>query len=150
VWTFFGWVTLALGCTLGAPFWFDLIKQLAKLRAPASQPGSTPGSTAAQSASDEVSTLTRSSTETAEPPNAVMSDALNDAELAMTEAEIERVQRALGLTDAELSRRFDARTREAIRDWQSRRAYAATGELSAAQIAELLQAGAAGDDDYIG
>jgi hypothetical protein len=148
--TLAGWMVLALGCTLGAPFWFDLIKQLAKLRAPAGQPGSTPGSTAAQSVSDEVSTLTRSATDTGEPPNAVMSDALNDAERAMTEAEIERVQRALGLTDAELSRRFDARTREAIRDWQSRRAYAATGELSAAQIAELLQAGAAGDDDYIG
>lgn len=149
-WTLLGWLVLALGCTLGAPFWFDLIKQLAKLRAPAGQPGSTPGSTAAQAVSAEASTLTRSNTDATEPTDGVMSDALNDAERAMTEAEIERVQRALGLTDVELSRRFDARTREAIRDWQSRRAYAATGELSAAQIAELLQAGAAGDDDYIG
>lgn len=148
--TLAGWMTLALGCTLGAPFWFDLIKQLAKLRAPAGQPGSTPGSTAAQAASAEVSTLTRSAADASESLNAVMSDALNDAERAMTEDEIERVQRALGLTDAELSRHFDGRTRQAIHDWQSRRGYGATGELSAAQIAELLQAGAAGDDDYIG
>jgi len=145
--TLAGWMVLALGCSLGAPFWFDLIKQLAKLRAPEGQPGSTPGSTAAQAASSEVSTLTRTPVPSSEAQP--MSDALNDAEQALSEAEVQRLQHALGFGDSQLSGHFDGPTREAIRNWQTSRQYLPTGELTALQINELSQGGGS-DEDFIG
>lgn len=154
-----GWLVTALAATLGAPFWFDLLGKLIKLRGSGARPADTAATTStggSASATGTVGngTLTRSAPGTT-PPSAEaepMSDALNSAEKALGVSEIERLQRAVELADAQVSGRFDAATRLAIIAWQKKQPGAdASGELTAAQIQQLLGRQPAKDDDgYIG
>jgi peptidoglycan hydrolase-like protein with peptidoglycan-binding domain len=154
-----GWLIVALACTLGSPFWFDALGKLVKLRASGGRPssnsdGGAPGATPAPGmlartppASDSGGSA-QAATDSAPVP---MSDALNDPERALVRAEIERLQRAVGLSEPEVSGYFDGVTRRAIQAWQRQHTLSpADGELSAAQIHELLGLRPrGGDDDYL-
>jgi len=113
------WAVTACACTLGAPFWFDALSKLVKLRssgAPADQ-------------GDEF----------ALKPRIAMSDALNDAERALDTDGVKRMQRGIEMAEADVSGWFDGATRQAIAAWQRRMALEpVTGELSISQIASLL------------
>lgn len=153
-----GWFVTALAATLGAPFWFDLLGKLIKLRGSGARPSdadaASAGTTTSTAGTVGSGTLTRS-TPAAVPPGAErepMSDALNADEKALKVAEIERIQRVVELSGAQVSGRFDAATRLAIIAWQKKQpGVEASGELTAAQIQQLLGHAPAKDDDgYLG
>lgn len=128
-----GWFITAVAVTLGAPFWFDLLGKLVKLR------GSGPRANGDdKAAADGKASLLTTKGETVPVAREAMSDALNDAERQLTVFEIERVQRGLQLPDAQVTGFFDATTRAAIKLWQNTQSDAATGELTASQIKQLL------------
>jgi hypothetical protein len=137
-----GWLLTALACTLGAPFWFDALSKLVKLRASGAKPDDsniTGGSTGAPSGN----LLTRSTSTTASansqnPDPIPMSDVLNDSERALSRAQVENIQRALKIPVAQICGYFDDTTRLAIQNWQVNRGDPGTGELSAAQISILI------------
>lgn len=154
-----GWLLTALACTLGAPFWFDVLGKLVKLRASGGKPdsgtdGGAPGATPAAGMLARTPQAATGATTAAvdETDRVPMSDALNDAERALVRHEIERLQRALGLSEPEVSGYFDGTTRRAIKAWEEKRTQSPSdGELSAAQIHELLALRPGGDDDgYLG
>lgn len=150
----FGWFLTAIACTLGGPFWFDALSKFVRLRASGGKPdGAAP---AAASASGEPpknlvarSPATLEAASTAPPVPPAMSDALNDAERALSAAEVERVQRGLGLTGAEVTGVFDSRTRRAIKEWQTARGHEATAELTPMQVQDLLGLTGSTDDGYL-
>ena len=150
-----GWSMTAVACTLGGPFWFDLLNRLVKLRAAGTKPQDAPAIAGAASAAEPPKSMLARTPATAapgatEPPSEAMSDALNDAERALSPQEVERVQRGLGLTGAEVTALFDGRTRAAIKTWQGERGQAQTAELTLVQIQELLGlAPGSNDDDYL-
>lgn len=140
-----GWLLTALACTLGAPFWFDALSKLVRLRGAGGKP---PEPSTVGDKPQGSGMLVRSAAPTALGTGATspvvgmvvpMSDALNDAERRLTVAEVQRVQRGLGLAEIEASGFFDGATRRAIFAWQERQdLLPATGELSEAQLRELL------------
>ena len=151
-----GWSMTAVACTLGGPFWFDLLNRLVKLRAAGTKAQETPAAANAASAAEPPKSMLARTPTTAAPgatqeaPPEAMSDALNDAERGLSPQEVERVQRGLGLTGAEVTALFDGRTRAAIKTWQGERGQAQTAELTLVQIQELLGlAPGSNDDDYL-
>lgn len=143
-----GWLLTALACTLGAPFWFDTLSKLIRLRGSGNAGTQAAGGDGAGGGTPSAAStmLARTPTTAAAPVAAaggeaagVMSDALNDAERRLTVAEVQRVQRGLPMPEIEVSGYFDGNTRRAIRAWQERQGLLpATGELSEAQIRDLL------------
>jgi len=155
-----GWVITAFACTLGAPFWFDALSKLVKLRSSGAPPatakgadssGAPPGSQLARSAASPVAGVGATGAPLGGPagqgdefalkPRIAMSDALNDAERALDTDGVKRVQRGIEMAEADVSGWFDGATRQAIAAWQRRMALEpVTGELSISQIASLLSA----------
>lgn len=131
----FGWLLTAIAVTLGAPFWFDTLSKLVKIR------GS--GSTAADAKSGSAPNLT-ASTEPASPPAAAsgaadgFSDALNDAEKALTADQVSSIQMQLGMGNAQITGRLDFPTRDAIKAWQQDQHLPVSGLLSTHEIQLLL------------
>lgn len=139
-----GWLIIGVACTLGASFWFDALGRLVRLRGAgtggAREPGTAKDSTELSSkglltpATAQVPTVAVGTEE--RPP---MSDALNDAERALTMPEVQRVQRGLDMPEVAVSGWFDGPTRRAIKAWQERlMLLPANGELSQWQMKELL------------
>ncbi|MBS0446169.1 MAG: M15 family metallopeptidase [Proteobacteria bacterium] len=139
-----GWLILALAATLGAPFWFDLLGRLVKLRGSGTSSGSTDSDAPTPPKGDGGSpsgTLTAQPSPPAAPPGGAAgpdSGALNPAELDLGSAQITRLQNALGMTGADATGRFDSNTRNKIAAWQMDRRENGTGQLTAAQIQILL------------
>lgn len=140
-----GWLLTALACTLGAPFWFDALGKLVRLRGAGGKPPepSTVGDKLQGSGMLVRSPAPAGPAGGASAPGGStavpMSDALNDAERRLTVAEVQRVQRGLGLAEVEASGFFDGATRRAIFAWQERQGLVpASGELSEEQLRELL------------
>jgi len=146
-----GWLITALACTLGAPFWFDALGKLVKLRGSGSRPEGTPvsGDQTKGGSGGGGSRPTGAGGVLAVPPGPsdgsgggdaqAMSDALTDEERLLTMPEKQRIQRALGMMEPDVSGWFDGKTRDAIKAWQTQRSLLpATGALTAFQIAELL------------
>lgn len=135
-----GWLATAMACTLGAPFWFDSLSRLVRLRGAGGAPAGTPAAGAAPtllSRTETAGTAGAGAVTAVDGP--VMSDALNDAERRLTVAEVQRLQRGLPMPEIEVTGFFDGNTRRAIQAWQkARQLSSATGELSEAQIRELL------------
>lgn len=151
-----GWVLTALGATIGAPFWFDLLGKLVKLRSSGVKPtegsqSAAAGSTPAPSTAAPPSTLTPALQSASDGARPASSDAHNDAEKLLTEDEITRVQRNLDMPATNHTGRLDLATRTAISVWQTRYGAMATGELTQAQIQELLtNPTTMKDDGYVG
>lgn len=142
-----GWLITGIAATLGAPFWFDLLGRLVRLR------GSGPridGDSAKSSDAQPTTMSTSSSTAgTSTTSSEAMSDMLNEQEKLLSQSDIERIQRVLQNFGAQPTGTFDGVTRDAIKRWQAARNGQASGELSQAQITELLGL-AQGGDDYAG
>ena len=109
---FAGWLITAVAATLGAPFWFDLLSKLVKLRG--SGPRIDGDSTKGGGAADQKPSMLSTS---AAPASGVtqreaMSDALNEQEQALSTSDIERIHRALQPFGAQVSSVFDGVTRD--------------------------------------
>jgi hypothetical protein len=135
---------MGFACTLGAPFWFDALSKIVRLRGSGDRSG---GPTAASGGAGAPPSTLSAPAPSLASPNAggtAMSDALNDDERALTPAEVQRVQRGLDMAEVDVSGWFDGTTRRAIKAWQERAQTPATGELSAWQIRQLLEMRPAG------
>lgn len=143
-----GWIVTAIAVTLGAPFWFDVLSKLVKLRGSGTRiDGEADAGQRKPTTTDAPASTTGTSTT---PLNRQpMSDALNAAEAALPEHEIRRIQRALLLPDISVSGYFDSSTRAAIKQWQTQQGQDATGELTQAQIQQLLGLTSDANDDYL-
>lgn len=136
----FGWVLMGFACTLGAPFWFETLSKIVRLRGSGDRSaGSTPTTGGGNGPPSTLSSPTPSAPSLAGGDGTAMSDAINDDERALTPAEVQRIQRSLGMPEAEVSGWFDGPTRRAVKAWQERAQTPATGELSAWQIRQLLE-----------
>ena len=145
-----GWFVTALACTFGAPFWFDMLGKLVRLRGSGGRPegtsisgdgnGKVLGGTGGNLGSEMLARSGGTGAGTGAGPGSIaMSDALNDAEHALTAAEVQRIQRTLDMAEVDVTGFFDGNTRTAIKSWQTREGFLpVTGELSASQIAALL------------
>ena len=142
-----GWLLCGLAATLGAPFWFDLMGKLIKVRAsgaPSSDAKDANAPASGGGSGSPANTLTRSDApgaspvEPAMPPDPAANGALNAVEQALSAAQIMQIQQALLMPPEQHSGRFDTTTRQAIQAWQMQRLEAETGTLSAAQLNELL------------
>ncbi|WP_129780789.1 peptidoglycan-binding domain-containing protein [Peristeroidobacter soli] len=143
-----GWIITAIAVTLGAPFWFDILSKVVKLRGSGPRiDGDTEQAKAKPSVNDPSTATATSIAATSRVP---MSDALNPAEAGLQEHEVRRIQRALSMPDIAVSGYFDAATRAAINQWQSDHGQDATGEFTQAQIQELLGLASGAGDDYVG
>ncbi|NVD97733.1 peptidoglycan-binding protein [Massilia sp. BJB1822] len=145
-----GWLITAMGATLGAPFWFDLLSKLVKMRSSGADPSAdAKAKDGAPGAAP--STLTQSGASADGMLRPASSDAMNAAELALNEDDITRIQRSLGIPATEQDGRIGILTRTAISAWQSAHGAVVTGQLTATQIQELLLTPATWkDDDYVG
>ena len=110
-----GWIITGLACTLGAPFWFDALSKLIRLRGSGNTAGSSnaDGGAGGGGAGPAAPTLLARSSPVAGPDGrpaaggadttGVMSDALNDAERRLSVAEVQRVQRGLPMPEIDVS-----------------------------------------------
>ena len=146
-----GWLLTAIAASLGAPFWFDLLGKLAKLRAAGTKPPSTgEGEVSGGSPSPPSGNGSGSGSTAASGPSGGMppgssppsNGALNGVEKDLAESEIRRLQRELmrllKRSDLAVNGVLDGSTRDAIRQWQSTRHYTTDGELTERQLSELL------------
>ncbi len=140
---FLGWLMMGLAATLGAPFWFDALGKLTRLRASGAKPEEKTGGTdAAGGGGSGKGVLTPPSSPTAPAGSGAGTTdlAFNDHEHALSIMQVQRIQRVLGMAELELTGLFDDATRTAIQAWQERRqAGSGTGQLTELQIIELLQ-----------
>jgi hypothetical protein len=146
-----GWAISALAMTLGAPFWFDLLAKLIKIRGS----GAKPESESVPAAAGAGGTLTpptdagKPATPLPQPaPVAAVAslDAMSEAEKNLTREETLIIQRQLAMP-APLSGRIDLATRSRIALWQTQRKTAATGILTAAEATALLNAASIEEDE---
>ncbi len=135
--TLLGWLITALAVTLGAPFWFDLLGKLVKLRGTGGKAESPEADKAAGAQSITSLPAVTPLSPTGEPFN----DALNDAERQLTVVEIQSIQIRLGMRNDQITGRIDDETRSAIRDWQGRQGFDRTGILTATEIYNLRSPG---------
>lgn len=135
--TLLGWLITAMAVTLGAPFWFDLLGKLVKLRGA----GGKAESPEADKAAGAQSITTTPPATPLSPSGEPFSDALNDAEKQLTAPEIQSIQMRLGMRNEQISGRIDGETRSAIRDWQGRQGFANTGILTPTEIYNLRHPG---------
>lgn len=146
-----GWLATALACTLGAPFWFDALGKLIKLRAAGAkpEPGRADGAApqAARSPMLTPSSAPSGSGGAAPEPAEPMSDALNDAERNLPAAQVRDLQLALGMPLAEAVGYYSQATRLALLNWQKSRGLPETGEFTSEQIRTLLHLAPGSDDD---
>lgn len=143
-----GWIMTAIAVTLGAPFWFDMLSKVVKLRGSGPRIDGEPGQTNQKASVTDLPAAAATNTTATHPTP--MSDALNPAEAGLQEHEVRRIQRALLMPDVAVCGYFDAATRAAIKQWQSEQGQDATGELTQAQIQQLLGLSSGASDDYVG
>lgn len=145
-----GWALSALAMTLGAPFWFDLLAKLIKIRGSGAKPEANakptePSASAALTTPSAAAAPASPAPITLVPPTASL-DAMSDAEKALTRDEILLIQRQLAMP-MPYSGRLDLATREQIALWQAKRNTASTGILTAAEVTALLNAAAIKEDE---
>lgn len=144
-----GWLATALATMLGAPFWFDLLGRLIKLRsagAPAAAGGAGGGAGTVGGGKAPTGILST-------PPSAgigagaglaaaAMRDVQTRAEAGLTPERVRELQTgALGTFGAKPTGFFDEDMRQAIMAWQTNVQQSVTGELTQAQIEMLLAPG---------
>lgn len=148
-----GWLLTAVSAMLGAAFWFDLLNKLVKLRNSGIKPeqSATAAVAGAASAAPPPSTLSQATQPGSETGNAPSLDAFNDTERQLTDEDVVRIQRNLGMVSAQQSGRIDLATRDAILAWQRANGVNATGELTFIQAQQILRNSTLVDDDgYVG
>ena len=138
-----GWLITGIAATLGAPFWFDLLGKLIKLRGSGSKPddgaaggGKTDAGPGSRTVLAAPSGPVPGGAAGAGAPAA--SDRVNPDEARLGTAQVLQIQRVLEPNGGLSTGRFDVETRNAIARWQTSLMQDASGELSAEQIARLL------------
>lgn len=146
-----GWFITAVGITLGAPFWFDVLSKAVKVRGSGAKADDKSAVDSGKAgAGTSSSTLTSAGTGDIKQ-TAASDDAQNDAERRLTEQEIGAIQRALEMDATKQSGRLDLRTRERIAAWQEKNGAAVTGNLTDTQIQSLLRNPIPAEEDgYVG
>ncbi|HEX4871851.1 MAG TPA: peptidoglycan-binding domain-containing protein [Nevskiaceae bacterium] len=130
-----GWLISALAASLGAPFWFDALSRLVSLRTAGARPPPAGAPIPAASPPPAVLVLPAAGGAAAGSEDGPLNDFERDQ---LNEVDIEALQAALGLPEAQRSGRLDASTRAAIRAWQQGRGQAPSGALDEAQVMALL------------
>lgn len=142
---FAGWFITGVAGMLGAPFWFDLLSRLVKLRGAGGKPSSDTAATPAPAdAGGAGGVMAQPAAAAAPAPVPASRDVLNAAEATLSTAEVEEIQRRLGVAATGY---FNKATRDAIAVHQKGRLRTATGEMTATDIFELLGRAPAGDAD---
>lgn len=127
---FLGWMMSALALSLGAPFWFDTLGRLVKLRSA--------GTRSADKETQPPSPQTYQPTQPGSPTSgtpAYFPDGLNALERSLKKDEIVRIQQALKIPVP--SGRLDEATRQRILGWRTERQLSGY-ELTESMVAELL------------
>lgn len=132
-----GWALSTLALMLGAPFWFDLLGRLVKLRSSGAKEAekttdsdaTAPGTTTRPAPSGPAGTAPGGG-------EAYFPDGLNALERNLKDYEITRIQQALHIPKP--SGRFDGETRTAIHNWRSEHKLPLGYELTEQMIRELL------------
>jgi hypothetical protein len=133
VWAVVGWLLAALALAQGAPFWFDLMGRLVRLRGSGNKPESTSGG--------QVATPAPGIAPLGSPTPAVSSAASTAGpstefeRLRLSTDDVMRVQQRLAVLR---SGTLDADTRKAIRTVQREFGMTATGLLDAKLIQRLF------------
>jgi hypothetical protein len=149
-----GWLVTAVAVTLGAPFWFDTLSKLVKLRGSGAK-----ADTGAQKQAAAASPPGAAATPTAGGGTAVLmdGDSLAPDERKLSTSEIEVIQQRLGVPNNQVTGHLDATTRTFIGRWQETMGMQRTSLLTAQQINLLLTQGpvrptaAAGNqDEFLG
>lgn len=129
-----GWMISALAASLGAPFWFDAMSKLVSVRGAGTRPDDRDAHALPDGGAAAASVAARST-----GAAAAQSGPLNDFENSrLTPLDIESVQRALQLPEAQVTGSLDAATREAIGRWQRRHGWPASGQLDEPALLALL------------
>lgn len=140
-----GWAITALAAMLGAPFWFDFLGKLIKIRGSGAKPADEAGGDGPKSKTERTSLLSTPPQPTPGSGTQTMRDVQTVAEANLTPMRIREIQTGvLREFNAKPTGFFDEDTRQAIMAWQSSRSEPVTGELTQAQI-ELLLAPRPGD-----
>lgn len=145
-----GWLITAFAISLGAPFWFDILSKLIKVRGSGTPPVPARGSEQATPNVMASSAAPPVATAPAAPVSAPSDDAMSKPEKLMEPDDVVQIQRQLGLPSSAQSGRFDLTTRTAIMAWQKGRHVPATGILTAEEVARLLSGLTEEEDGYVG
>lgn len=136
-----GWLLTAMAVTLGAPFWFDLLGKLVKIRGAGGHPDeAAKGGTATPTASTLTKAAPAAATQPGEPAQEASQDAMNEAEKRLGPNEIGSIQQHLRMAASDISLRLDIKTRDAIKAWQEQAFGQGSGILSEQQIQQVLSA----------
>ncbi|SHH62818.1 hypothetical protein [Massilia sp. CF038] len=143
-----GWLITAIGITLGAPFWFDILGKLVKVRSSGNKSNAEDKTGNAEI--PKPSTLSKGK-DGDDAATGVSDDAMNELERALRTDEIVHIQRALGMAATEQSGRLDLATRNKLAAWQKLNGLSENGELSDLQAVSLLHNSALSEeDDHVG
>lgn len=131
-----GWFLTALAGALGAPFWFDALSNLFAIRGTGKKPEeSTP--TALIPAVPTIQVIVPPVNNNMAPPSDV---ALNDYETsALNAANIERLQRILGIPESHIHGKLSEELRAALRDWQRINGRTITGQFDESTVRALFE-----------
>jgi len=125
-----GWLLSILALSLGAPFWFDTLGRLVKLRSA--------GTRSSDKETSPASPQTSQPTQPGSPTSgtsAYFPDGLNPLERSLKKDDVVRIQQALKIPAP--SGRLDEATRQRIFEWRTER-HLAGYELTESMVAELL------------
>jgi hypothetical protein len=139
-----GWSITALAAMLGAPFWFDMLGKLIKVRGSGSRPSDETdagdANKSGRGGAEPASLLSTPPSTSAEAVPAAMRDVQTSAEAKLRADRVRELQVSSELRNfgAQPTGFFDEDMRKAIMAWQSNRGESVTGELTQTQIEQLL------------
>jgi hypothetical protein len=127
-----GWVITALAISLGAPFWFDLLQKLLRLRSSGQRPD-------AQGREGAVAVKENGSVPAGEPHSAFHGAGPRTIfeRTSLSDSDIRDLQRALGLPEHQVTKVLDTPTRTRVRDMQLRLGMPPTGHVDLAFLTAM-------------
>lgn len=131
-----GWLVTAVAVTLGAPFWFDTLSKLIKLRGSGAK-----AETEAQKPSAPIAPPAATAGAAGAAAVAADGESRSPDESKLSASEIEVIQQRLGMPNSQVTGRFDPTTRTFIGRWQETQGLQRTSLLTAQQINLLLTQG---------
>jgi hypothetical protein len=122
-WWFIGWLITALALSQGAPFWFDLMANLVRVRGAGKKPETStgvPSTTPDQAIPVAAGSTGEPHVDASEPANEFERTSLSKDDVLRLQSRLQAVQTG----------KLDAATRRALRDFQRKSMVPATGEVS--------------------
>lgn len=136
-----GWLLTALAASLGAPFWFDMLTKLLKIRGTGGKPGASAGGTQENASTGGTKTVAATAPPSVSPastPSPPKNPAFNKVEAELRQHDIAAIQQALKIPNDKCTGQLDQLTRNEIAKWQKSNGGASSGVLTADQVRELL------------